>query len=136
VDQTVEAVIATMIFLAFLAATNYISLGIFSSLAAWETDATYGDMASVISSFVVLQNNASASLWNEWVPTTDPGVYGLPSGIHIEVNATSFVIQEGGEIVTLWSRTTGISPPPQKGEYDRLVRLDDGSVVLLIVVVW
>ena len=87
-DQTVEAVIATMIFLAFLAATNYISLGIFSSLATRETDATYEDMASVISSSVVLQNNASASLWNEWVPTTDPGVYGLPSGIHIEVNAT------------------------------------------------
>lgn len=135
-DQTVEAVLATMIFLAFLATTDYISLGIFSSLAAREADATYGDMASVVSSSVVLQNNASASLWSEWTPTLDPGVYGLPPDVHIEVNATSFVIQDGGRIVTLWSKTTGTPPPPQRGEYDRLVLLDDGSAVLLAVVVW
>jgi len=136
VDQTVEAIVATMIFLAFLAATNYISLSTFSSLAARETDATYSDMASVISSSVILQNNASASLWREWVPEPDPGVYGLPPGIHIKVNATSFVIQDDSEIVTLWSKTAGTSPPPQRGEYDRLVLLNDGSAVLLVVGVW
>lgn len=134
-DQSVEAVLSMAVFSIMLAITSSLFLGMFASVAAKELQLAEGNEAALVSSAIVLQNNSSANLWRSWSPSAAPQDYGLPATLHITVNATALTV-DGGALVTLWSKTTGTPPANSGAESQRLIPLDDGSAVLLVVVVW
>lgn len=135
-DQSIEAVIATMIFLSFLVFSNYIMIGAYSSVLNKECESIGMNMGSLVSSSIVIENACSYQNWQNWVPSSNPEFYGLPKTYRIWINASCLFIDEHGELSLVWSKCVG---PPLRGcaasEYDRVVLLDDGSLMLLRVAV-
>ncbi|MEM2080575.1 MAG: hypothetical protein QW104_07840 [Nitrososphaerota archaeon] len=135
-DQSVEAVIATMIFLSALAFSHYIIFGAYSSILSREAEEVKTNLASMVSSSIVMENSCSYQRWASWTPSSNPELYGVPQKTKIWVNASYLAMNDMGEWVLLDMRCSGFSPDGGGTcEYDRLVLLDDGSIVLLRVVV-
>ncbi|MEM3433627.1 MAG: hypothetical protein QXU33_02560 [Candidatus Methanomethyliaceae archaeon] len=135
-DQSVEAVIATMIFLSALAFSHYIIFGAYSSILSREAEEVKMNLASMVSSSIAMENSCSRQRWAGWTPSSNPELYGVPQKTKIWVNASYLAMNDMGELVLLDMRCSGSSPDGGGTcEYDRLVLLDDGSIVLLRVVV-
>ncbi|MCX8182636.1 MAG: hypothetical protein N3D12_05910 [Candidatus Methanomethyliaceae archaeon] len=135
-DQSVEAVIATIIFLSALAFSHCIIFGAYSSILSKEVEEVKTNIASMVSSSIVIENSYLCQRWSSWTPSSNPDLYGIPQKTKIWVNATYMSINDEGELLLLDMRCSGV---PLQGvgtcEYDRLVLLDDDSFVLLRVVV-
>jgi type II secretory pathway pseudopilin PulG len=123
------------IFSILLAIVSSTFLGSFASASQKEFQMAEGDEAMLISSTIVLKNNCSAELWLNWSPSTYHPDYGLSPNVHVSINATALDI-ENGSVVPLWSKASGAFPIDPGAESERLVPLDNGSVVLLVVEVW
>ncbi len=136
-DQAVEAVLATLIFFLFISIISCVSLGLFASVIARGTGAVLNDYALIVSSVVTVENGNHASSWNLWSPSSDPFDFGFSNGLHVAINASSFYINSDGNTTCIWTKSTG-NPPAHAyaGVCERLVTLDDNSVVLMSVVVW
>jgi len=138
-DQSVEAVLAVAIFFILLAVADTVSLGMFSSIGASGAADADGSAASLISSLIALQNNVSSTAWSNWSPVSNASSYGLSPNMHICINATAFHVSIDGDGICsttqLWSKVSGTSARSASDSW-RMISLDDGSVVLLVVVVW
>ncbi len=135
-DQSVEAVIATMLFLGSLAFFHYVIVGVYSSVLNGEYESIKASMASLVSSSIVIENGSSYQKWLSWVPSSIPDSYGILRSIKIWINASTFSANGLDGLHLGWSKCAGV---PLFGggvvEYDRMILLDDGSIVLLRVVV-
>ncbi len=135
-DQSVEVIIATMLFLGAFAFSQYILLGAYSSIVSREIEEIKTNIASMVSSSIVMENSYSYQKWANWTPSSSPELYGAPQGTKIWINASYLYLNDSGELILLDMRTSG-TPLLGGGtcEYDRLVLLDDGNLVLLRVVI-
>jgi len=136
-DQTIEAVLATLIFFLLISMMNYVSLGLYVSATAREAGAVLNDYSMIVSNIMIIENGNRTASWSLWSPLTDPDAFGLPDGLHVAINASSFHINSNGNATTRWVKSAG-SPPlnANAGVCERLVILDDRSAVLVSVVVW
>ncbi|MCQ5362472.1 MAG: hypothetical protein NO482_03505 [Candidatus Methanomethylicia archaeon] len=135
-DQSIEAIIATMLFLGAFAFSQYILLWAYSSVVSGEVEEIKTDIASMVSSSIVMENSCSHQKWASWNPSSTPEQFGVPQGTKIWINASYLCLNDAGEPILLDMRTSG-APLQGSGtcEYDRLVLLDDGNLVLLRVVI-
>ncbi|MGQ9758968.1 MAG: hypothetical protein ACUVQ5_00115 [Candidatus Methanomethylicaceae archaeon] len=134
-DQSIEAVIATMIFLGALTFSNHVLVETYSSILNREYEGIKMNLGSLVSSSIVIENACSYQNWVSWTPSSNPESYGLPRTFRIWINASVLSINEQDELSLIWSKCEGSIPVGGACEYDRLVPLKDGGLVLLRVVV-
>lgn len=134
-DQSVEAVFATMIFVSALACSNSIIFGAYSSILSKESGSVKTDIAAIVANTIVTENSLSSERWIGWNPSSDPDLYGLPVNTKIWINACYLSVDEIGNLYLLDMKTSGERIYRLGNcEYDRLILLDDGNLVLLRVV--
>ncbi|MCQ5374892.1 MAG: hypothetical protein NO515_07785, partial [Candidatus Methanomethylicia archaeon] len=75
-DQSIEAIIATMLFLGAFAFSQYILLWAYSSVVSGEVEEIKTDIASMVSSSIVMENSCSHQKWASWNPSSTPEQYG------------------------------------------------------------